>query len=241
MPKFIDLTGQKFGRLTVIKRAPNKNNRTAWLCECECGKQLIVISKSLRDGNTKSCGCLHREIVQQQFSKDITNQKFGNLIAIEPTEKRNHGSIVWKCQCVCENYHFTTVELLLSGKCQSCGCLKSKGNQKIKSLLQSNNYIFIPEYPVRINNKTYYFDFALFDKNNKILCFIEYDGILHFEQDSYHGWNTEENWEKTKTNDNIKNNYGKENNIEIIRIPYLDYDKITIDYIREKLKCIKHM
>jgi hypothetical protein len=38
MPKFIDLTGQKFGRLMVIKRAPNKNNRTAWLCECECGK-----------------------------------------------------------------------------------------------------------------------------------------------------------------------------------------------------------
>ena len=40
MPKFIDLTGQKFGRLTVIDRAPNKNSRTAWNCLCDCGNRV---------------------------------------------------------------------------------------------------------------------------------------------------------------------------------------------------------
>ena len=65
MGKFEDLTGQKFGRLLVVDRAPNKNGRTCWNCICDCGTSVAVISKSLKDGNTKSCGCLHRELVSK--------------------------------------------------------------------------------------------------------------------------------------------------------------------------------
>lgn len=182
------------------------------------------MSKSLRSGNTKSCGCLHKETVSKQFSKDITNQHFGKLTAIKPTNERKHGSIVWKCQCDCGNIHYASAELLLAGHCLSCGCLHSKGNQKVKEILQKSNYIFIAEYPIKINGNTYYFDFALFDDNNKLVCFIEYDGILHFKQDKYHGWNNEENWNKTQQNDQLKNKYCQQNNICLIRIPYTDYD-----------------
>lgn len=58
MGTLIDETGNKYGYLTVIERAlNNKDGRAAWKCRCKCGKEIIVSGKSLRSGNTKSCGC----------------------------------------------------------------------------------------------------------------------------------------------------------------------------------------
>jgi len=66
MGNFIDLTGQKFGRLTVVERVDNANDGHArWLCECVCGKRVIIPGYCLTNHNTKSCGCLHREITRQ--------------------------------------------------------------------------------------------------------------------------------------------------------------------------------
>lgn len=59
--QFIDLSGQKFGRLTVIKRVENIKGRTAFLCKCECGNLINVIGHNLKIGTTKSCGCLLKE------------------------------------------------------------------------------------------------------------------------------------------------------------------------------------
>ena len=236
MPRKIDLTNQKFGRLTVIQPCENIKGRTAWLCRCDCGKEIKVITKSLRDGNTKSCGCLHKEIVSKQFAKNLTGQKFGKLTAIQPTNKRKHGSVIWECQCECGNKHLVSAEVLLSGKSNSCGCLQSKGNAKIKDILQQNNILFISEYPIRIDGINYYFDFAILNENNSIKCFIEYDGILHYSYDTNHGWNNKENWEKTYKNDLIKNNYANSNNILLIRIPYTDFDKIDINYLKERIR-----
>lgn len=56
--KLVDLTGCKFGKLSVIERADNRRNRVHWLCECDCGKRVIVQSSQLRTGHTRSCGCL---------------------------------------------------------------------------------------------------------------------------------------------------------------------------------------
>lgn len=61
MPKLIDLTGQRFGRLTVLERAENKRGHAAWLCRCDCGRSIVVQSDSLKSGNTRSCGCLFAE------------------------------------------------------------------------------------------------------------------------------------------------------------------------------------
>lgn len=59
MAKLIDLTGQRFGRLTVIERAGAKPTR--WLCECECGRKIEINAYSLNSGRTTSCGCFARE------------------------------------------------------------------------------------------------------------------------------------------------------------------------------------
>ena len=59
MPKFIDLVGQRFGRLIVIRfDGRDKWRKSYWLCRCDCGKEKIIGGNNLRSGNTKSCGCL---------------------------------------------------------------------------------------------------------------------------------------------------------------------------------------
>ena len=66
MAKLIDLTGQRFGRLTVMERAENaKDGHARWLCKCDCGGEIIVVRGDLRDGKVKSCGCLRKETAAQ--------------------------------------------------------------------------------------------------------------------------------------------------------------------------------
>lgn len=62
MGKFIDITGQKFGRWTILARGGRShNNGTLWKCRCECGNEKSVKSEILRSGESKSCGCLSRD------------------------------------------------------------------------------------------------------------------------------------------------------------------------------------
>jgi hypothetical protein len=67
MGKLKDLTGQRFGRLTVCRRVENSNDgRVRWLCLCECGNEIVVLGYSLVSGNTRSCGCLNKELITQR-------------------------------------------------------------------------------------------------------------------------------------------------------------------------------
>lgn len=67
MGRFIDLTGQKFGRLTVLKKVQSvRYGNTSWKCLCECGNTTITTTGALRSGACKSCGCLHRETASLQ-------------------------------------------------------------------------------------------------------------------------------------------------------------------------------
>lgn len=65
MGKFIDRTGKRYGRLTVIERAerPLRTTKTCawWLCRCDCGEEVVIYGSNLTDGRTRSCGCLRSE------------------------------------------------------------------------------------------------------------------------------------------------------------------------------------
>lgn len=61
MPEFIDLTNQKFSRLTVLDRANTDGRRTKWTCRCDCGNTKKVDAAHLRNGHTRSCGCLQKD------------------------------------------------------------------------------------------------------------------------------------------------------------------------------------
>lgn len=74
MSKFVDLTGMKFGYLTVIERGkthitPNGTKQTIWKCRCACGKNVDVGANTLKSGNTKSCGCLKLEMLLSRSTK----------------------------------------------------------------------------------------------------------------------------------------------------------------------------
>ena len=66
MGKLIDLTGQRFGRLTVLERAGRSKNESLWLCRCDCGNEVVTWSSSLRRGLTRSCGCIASERMTQR-------------------------------------------------------------------------------------------------------------------------------------------------------------------------------
>lgn len=66
----VDLTGNRYGRLTVVRKAEKAevygyNGRVMWLCKCDCGEETIVYGCSLTSGRTKSCGCLHSEVMRE--------------------------------------------------------------------------------------------------------------------------------------------------------------------------------
>ena len=74
---YCDISGQRFGRLVVAHRQGTTSNRKVlWCCQCDCGKQIIAIGSNLRNGNTKSCGCLHSDIVlEMNLTHADTNSK----------------------------------------------------------------------------------------------------------------------------------------------------------------------
>ena len=74
-----DLTGQRFGRWTVIKFAGrDEKRRLMWLCKCDCGTERAVWESHLKSGDSRSCGCLQREIASERAKKGI-RKKFRNI------------------------------------------------------------------------------------------------------------------------------------------------------------------
>jgi hypothetical protein len=68
----VNLVGKRFGKLVVIeKHSVNGNGETQWLCQCDCGNTKIVSRGNLKSGNTKSCGCLHKEVMYDFHKHNI--------------------------------------------------------------------------------------------------------------------------------------------------------------------------
>lgn len=129
-----DLTGRRFGNLTVLYRVANRKDRTCWQCQCDCGNFHTVSAHDLKSGKVKSCGCLQHQ--REQGMRDITGQQFGRLTALYSTDKRDRkGSVIWHCRCSCGTEVDVSVDGLLHGNHRSCGCLKQEIQQKISMQL----------------------------------------------------------------------------------------------------------
>jgi hypothetical protein len=162
---FPDLTGRRFGRLTVVCRIENHKRRGArFRCLCDCdGKEIDVFGCHLIAGNTLSCGCLMKEMASKRRLRDLTGQKFGRLTVENRAANSNSGDARWFCRCACGNLKSTIVHgsKMISGETRSCGCLQrertsqaktthghARGRQKsreYKSLLHAIGRIFNPK------------------------------------------------------------------------------------------------
>jgi hypothetical protein len=94
---FIDLTGKTFGKLKVRCRDTSKKGGKAyWICDCECGNVVSVLSDSLRNDRTNSCGCLRHEL-----KHDLTGETIGYLKVLEAVknDRLAGNEIRWKCEC----------------------------------------------------------------------------------------------------------------------------------------------
>lgn len=117
-----DLTGKVFGSLTVLKRAENQGNYSAWKCRCECGTEVVVTTNALRRGRVKNCGCKKQEA---HFCLDLTGKHIGLLTVIKKTDKRDSkGSVLWQCCCDCGNEVMYSADSLMHGNVKSCGCYR---------------------------------------------------------------------------------------------------------------------
>ena len=115
----IDITGQKFGQLTVIEKLKDKNNRTVWKTICDCGTEKIFPSYKLIKKERTSCGCHpHGNL------NNIIGERFYNLVIIERIPKKvgNRYRSFWRCKCDCGK------EIIIKkiyGGVKSCGCKRS--------------------------------------------------------------------------------------------------------------------
>lgn len=116
-----DLTGNVYGKLTVIARAEGKFDKPRWVCLCSCGNTKIIRAANLTSGTTKSCGCL-RSAYKGKTPTNLTGKRFGNLVALSPY-KNNQGRTGWLCLCDCGNTHKASTGHLNAGMVRSCGCL----------------------------------------------------------------------------------------------------------------------
>jgi hypothetical protein len=123
--------GERFGRLTVIERAePTSSGLPRFKCRCDCGRITQPRAANLRNGATKSCGCLQKERASKCNTKDITGQRFGRLVALYPTgERRKDRVIVWRLRCDCGKEIEHSIHHL-GGDTKSCGCLRKEATSK---------------------------------------------------------------------------------------------------------------
>lgn len=139
MGSLVDLTGQRFGILTVVGRGEDyvspdgKRRRPRWLCQCDCGGTALCQSGNLKSGRAKSCGCLQKKLAGERAKAsgatralDITGEKFGRLTALKPIRREDDLGYIWLCKCDCGNEVELPVKQLRSGKTKSCGCLRDE-------------------------------------------------------------------------------------------------------------------
>lgn len=221
----IDLTGKRFGRLTVIKRAedkiePSGRHRLMWKCLCDCGNVCYVSGDNL--GKCAfSCGCRKNESASKRFSSKLEGTTFGKLKVIKRVGTQTQGNgdkkSLWLCECECGTLVEVIGKNLLNGNTQSCGCVVSRGELIVRDLLNKYKIPFVPQ-------KTYFdlksskggrlrFDFAIINAYEEIVGLIEYQGIQHYKETGIGKLEREET-------DQLKRDYCAAHKIPLLEIPY---------------------
>lgn len=239
----INLLNQKFGKLTVIKKVQSQGNGARWLCQCDCGSLKEVDANHLRRGNIVSCGCQRSEnickINKENKLIDLVGQKFGKLTVMSRADNIGKQP-AWICHCECGTItHPILGSNLKRGATQSCGCLVSQGEAKIRELLTQHNIKF--DTQVKFNdclstkNAQLKFDFGIYDDEQKLQYLIEYQGIQHYYEVNW----THDSLNERKERDKIKMEYCHKNNIPLIIIPYTKFQTLDINDLILKEDIIK--
>lgn len=231
-----DFSIEQIGQLKPLyideTKPRGKGHNIYWICQCSCGNLISVNSCNLNSGlkanRNMSCGDCHANRI------DLTGNTYGKLYVIGPDNtyignESNGWKSKWICQCECGNRVSVFGTNLTHLHTTSCGCItQSIGEENIENLLKTNGINYAKEYTFSDlkDKKKLRFDFAIFDTNNKLSHLIEFDGRQH--NNDYIPWNDKETLAERQKRDKMKNEYCKEHNILLIRIPYEKRDIITL-------------
>lgn len=121
-----ELTGQRFGLLSVVGRGEPVGSRATWRVHCLCGGERTVREDHLLAGRTRSCGCAAVRMRKAKMGKrfNLTNQRFGSLLVVWRVESQRVGESShsrWACKCDCGTVVEVSAKALAGGK-TSCGC-----------------------------------------------------------------------------------------------------------------------
>ena len=131
----IDLTGQRFGRLVVVREIALRanNGSVQWECVCDCGNVVSPTGSNLRYGTTKSCGCYKKEKISELKTLKINRgEVFGELTIIKrigSTDWKGNKSALYLCRCSCGSETEAGASNLRAGNTTSCGCKKRDTSQ----------------------------------------------------------------------------------------------------------------
>ena len=178
---------------------------------------------------TQSCGCYGRQRSSETKLIDLTGKKYGDLIVVRKLGRESR-DILWECKCKCGNVCNISSRLLRYGStngCPECDDKRSRGERVVATYLKDHNIDF--ESQKRFSDCRYKgllpFDFYISTRN----IAIEYDGEQHFRPVNFGGISEEDamqEFELTQKRDKIKDEYCQTNGIQLIRIPYTQFDNI---------------
>lgn len=170
MAKPKDLTGQRFGLLTVLGLcpepyiSPSGKPTRRWKCRCDCGNEIVVLTNALTGKNgTRSCGCTRKEFLRGK-AHDLSGRRFGRLTVLKSVEldvkMKNGLRRGWLCRCDCGNEIIATQKDLEHSGLKSCGCLLSDtAREKIRNNVMrhfdgTTISAIQPDRPPNKNNKS---------------------------------------------------------------------------------------
>lgn len=231
-----DLTNQRFGRLTVIKRAKDRTSSSGrtivqWECVCDCGNHCFIDACELRKGSTVSCGCYRKE-QNNSKAENLVGLQFGKLTVISKAQSVKYGNSYmsnWVCRCQCGSVVSVLGTVLRRGQI-SCGCVNSKGEEKIANMLSERKIPFerqktykdlVSEY----TQKELPFDFCI-KTPDKADVLIEYQGVQHYVPQSNHFGDYQREY-----TDNQKREYCTKQHIPLYEIRYDENIEERIDNI----------
>ena len=151
-----DLTGMKFGKLTVLEKiGRDKHFNFLWKCQCSCKDHNIVVTTKnrLKWWNTCSCGCFKLESARKR-TRDLTGQTFGRLKVLrrapnsKPTPGNPSGRVHYVCQCSCPEHTIVTVDayMLVSGNTRSCGCYNRERSHEVHKRWTDEELVIVGHY-----------------------------------------------------------------------------------------------
>ena len=221
-----------FGCQLVRRTFVTRNNKWKAIFKCGfCGKEFEAIISDVSSGQCKSCGCQKEHFIGEKVGP-FGHTLLKRLYRSSGRSHEWHG--LFECS-FCGRTFESTISRIVNGSKSCCGCQSSSyGELIVRRILEEENIRYEQQKTFdgcvgKESGCLLRFDFYLPDYN----CCIEYDGKQHFIPCKFVQTFTDEqairNYNRTVTSDNIKNEFCKNNNIVLIRIPYIDLSRLEKD------------